>query len=119
MTLRPRGGAAVAASGGFANAALPSAARRVIRSCRRVSEVSARHVTDATVRRQVSFLLATRLLMMDPVSPATACSNPQRRRSPAEADAATRRACDVVAPFENVARHILNEVAHVSSSDDD
>ena len=80
--------------------------------------MSARHVADPTVRRQVSFLLATRLLMMDPASPATAFSDPQRRRSPAEADAATRRTSDFVAPFENVARDILNEVVHVSSSDD-
>ena len=80
--------------------------------------MSARHVADPTVRSQVTFLLSTRLLMMDPVSPAVADSNPQRRRSPAEADAATRRARDFVAPFENVARDILNEVVHVSSSDE-
>ena len=60
----PTRGAAVAASGGFANAETEGDVRRIVQSCVELSAASAQHV-DVAQRPQACFPLSTRLLMMD------------------------------------------------------
>ena len=55
----------------------------------------------------MTFLLATRLLLLDPERPEAAFA--QGTRSRAEADALQRRASDLVAPFDAVVRRILDD----------